>query len=55
MPSLMFEVEDAVGKRKREFNLIDERDNEREKEIQAKLAASWYVEISTSTDPVYQT
>ena len=43
MPSIMYEVEDAIGKRKREFNAPDERDIEREKEMQMKLAAARYV------------
>lgn len=53
MPSVMYEVEDAIGKRKREFNAIDERDIEREKEIQMKLAAARYVSISPSLNPMY--
>lgn len=43
MPSVMYEVEDAIGKRKREFNASDERVIEREKEMQMKLAAARYV------------
>lgn len=46
MPSLMYEVDDAIGKRKREFNAPDERDIERE-EMQIKLAAARYVQILT--------
>lgn len=55
MPSVIYEVEDAIGKRKREFNPIDERDIEREKEMQMKLAAARYADISTSPNPVYST
>ena len=54
MPSVMYEVEDAIGKRKREFNAIDERDIEREKEMQMKLAAARYVSISPSSNPMYR-
>lgn len=42
MPSFIHELDNATGKRKRDSNGLDERDLDREKEVQMKIAAARY-------------